>query len=356
MSAPANEKQTRREVVVDAAMLGLIVANLALIIFDWTFEYEQFRALLQAVVPSVHDFYANEVDPNFLLYDLAFVSVFVVEIVVRWGLAIYRSTYRRWYYYPLVHWYDVLGCVPVGTFRSLRILRVVVVVRKMQRLGLVDLKKTVAYETFIYYRDAIVQDLTDRVVLRIIGGIQEEVATSDAVVEQITREVLLPRRNELINAVTHRLQAATAHAYNEYRPDFQQYVDTVIAKAVKNNQEISTIGMVPGVGPTVARLLEQAISDIVYNVLNQMMDDIGERANDQVLSDITALSADAAFSSEYEQEINELVRALIVESLDVVKNQIEVYTWTPVHAEGSASSVSDIHARPPFKGAPDASP
>lgn len=346
MNDTANDRQTRREVVVDAVMMVLIVANLALIVFDWTFEYEHFRTLLQATVPAVDEFYATEVDPNFLLYDLAFVAVFVVEIVIRWGLAIYRGTYRRWYFYPLVHWYDVLGCVPVSTFRSLRVLRIVVVIRKMQRLGLVDLKQTVAYETFIYYRDAFLQDLTDRVVLRIIGGIQEEVATSDAVVEQITQQVILPRRNKLINAVTHRLQAATAHAYDQYRPDFQAYLDGVITKAVQNNREISTIGMIPGVGASIARLLEQAISDIVYNVLNQIMDDLGEQAHDQVLSDITALSADAAFSSEYEEEINELVRALIVESLDVVKDQIQVYEWTPAHPPADTAPDVDAPLQP----------
>ena len=332
MSDTAAQRQTQREVVVDAVMLVLIVANLALIVFDWTFEYEQFRTLLQATVPAVDRFYAAEIHPNFLLYDLAFVAVFAVEILVRWGLAIYRGTYRRWYFYPLLHWYDVLGCVPVGTFRSLRVLRIVVVVRKMQRLGLVDLKQTAVYEAFAYYRDAFVQDLTDRVVLRIIGGIQEEVATNDAVVKQITRRVILPRRNDLINAVTHRLQGAAARAYDQYRPDFQKYLDGVITRAVKDNQEISTIGMIPGVGPTIARLLKQAISDIVYNVLNQIIDDVGEQANEQVVSDLTALSADAAFASGYDQEVYELVRSLLVESLEVVKDQIEVYEWTPTDA------------------------
>lgn len=347
MSNTAAERQTRREVVVDTVMMGLIIANLALILFDWTFEYEHFRTLLQATVPAVDEFYATKVDPNFLLYDLAFVAVFVAEIVVRWGLAIYRGTYRRWYFYPLVHWYDVLGCVPVSTFRSLRVLRIVVVVRKMQRLGLVDLKQTVIYETFVYYRDALVQDLTDRVVLRIVGGIQEEVATNDTVVEQITQRVILPRRNDLINAVTHRLQGVAAHAYDQYRPDFQRYLDGVIKQAVQNNQEISTIGMIPGVGPTIARLLEQAISDIVYNVLNQIIDDVGEQANEQVLSDLTALSADAAFASDYDQEVYELVRSLLVESLEVVKDQIEVYEWVPARPATTSPESSSTASEPP---------
>ncbi|MGM0704807.1 MAG: hypothetical protein ACQETP_02710 [Bacteroidota bacterium] len=337
MDDAANERRTLRQVVVDAVMLVLIIANLAFIIFDWTFAYEHFQWLLQATVPAFHDFYAAEVHPNFLIYDLAFVAVFVTEIVVRWGLAIYRGTYRRWYFYPIVHWYDVLGCIPVGTFRSLRVLRIVVVVRKMQRLGLIDLKQTVAYETFIYYRDAFVQELTDRVVLRILSGIQEEVATNDIVIAQITQHVILPRRAELVDAMTHRLQAATAQAYETYQSDFQTYLDDVITQAVKKNREISTISMIPGVGSTIADLLKQAISDIVYNVINQMMEDLGEEANDRVLAEITAISADAAFSAKHEQELHKLVRSLLIESLDVVKDQINIYEWTPERQPGVAA-------------------
>lgn len=341
---PDNGKQTLRELVVDVIMLVLIAANLVFIVFDWTFTYRHFQELLEVTVPAFHDFYATEVHPNFLFYDLIFVAVFVAEILVRWGLAIYRGTYRRWYFYPLVHWYDVLGCIPVGTFRSLRVLRLVVMIRKMQRLGLIDLTQTAIYEAFVYYRDRFVQEITDRVVVRIVSGIQHEVSTNDVVVDRITKEVIGPRRDDLVNALTHRLQAATADAYSSYRPAFQRYVDAVITQAVNNNREISTIGMIPGVGSTIAHLLKEAISDIVYNVLNQIMDDIGSQENNRVIAEITSISADAAFSSNYEQELNTMVRSLLIDALEVVKDQIEVYEWDP----RAASEQRHIEERPPF--------
>src|SRR6056297_2996636 len=133
-------KRTREALglVVDVTMLVLIVANLTLIIVDWGFATTFVQGQLQTFTPGVYRWYDQTIHQHFVFYDLLFVSVFVTEILVRWGLAIYRQRYHRWFFYPFVHWYDVLGCIPVGSLRSLRLLRLIAMVPKMQRIGLVD--------------------------------------------------------------------------------------------------------------------------------------------------------------------------------------------------------------------------
>src|SRR5690606_42147929 len=51
---------------------------------------------------------------------LLFVSVYLTEFSIRWLVAIARRTHERWFYFPFVHWYDLLGCIPVGSFRWLQ--------------------------------------------------------------------------------------------------------------------------------------------------------------------------------------------------------------------------------------------
>jgi hypothetical protein len=314
-------------VLVDVVMLVLIIANLALIIFDWMFEQPSFQSVLETWTPGFHAFYDRTVHAHFFFYDLAFVAVFLTEIAVRWGVAIYRQTYHRWFFYPFVHWYDVIGCIPVSSFRSLRILRIFAMIPKMQRLGIVDLTDTYAYETFRKYRDIAVEEITDRVAVRIIGSVQQEIRASGPVTNRIAEEVIEPQREALIASITRRLQEATTKAYGSYREDFQAYVDRVIADAVNKNREIGMIAQVPGVGGMISRLLEQAISDIVYNVIDQMMADIASRENDELIAQITEISTDAVLSGEYDRELNRILRDLILESLDLVKEEVKVQEW-----------------------------
>jgi hypothetical protein len=313
--------------VVDVVMLVLIVANLFLIIIDWGFESTIVQQQLRTYAPDLHRWYDQTIHQHFLFYDLAFVAVFVVEIGIRWGLAIYRQRYHRWFFYPFVHWYDVLGCIPVSSLRSLRLLRVIAMVPKMQRIGLIDLRDTYLYRTFEKYRDIVLEEISDRVTVRIIEGLQAEIRGSERVTERIADEVIAPQRDALIEALTHRLQEATAVAYGSQQDDFQAYLDDVIETAVDRNREISTIASLPGIGRPVAGLLERAIQDIVFNVIDQMVADVASLDNDRVIAEVTSISTDALLSPEYDQRLNHLARSVVLQSLDVVKDHVQIRKW-----------------------------
>jgi len=337
----------RLSLVVDVVMLVLIVSNLTLIVFDWGFESPIVQDVLRDWTPGFYFWYDATIHSNFVFVDLLFVAVFVVEIIVRWGLAIYRQRYHRWFFYPFVHWYDVLGCIPVSSFRSLRLLRIVSMIPKMQRLGLVDLRKTALYRTFSKYGGIVVEELSDRVAVRILDAVKDEIRDGHPVLDQVTKEVIEPQRDLLIQSVTHRLQEATAKAYGTYQSDFREYVEDVIAEAVDRNQEIRAIAAIPGVGRTMANLLERAISDIVFNVIDQMMADVASLENDKVINQITSISTDALLTSEYDQRLNRLTRTILLQSIDLIKEHVEIQQWK---IEGAADADDEAPETPPTRG------
>ena len=333
-------EQTRERVslIVDVVMVLLIIANLFLIIIDWGFESVVVQRQLQRYTPEVYHWYDRTIHQHFLFYDLAFVVVFVAEILVRWGVAIYRQRYHRWFFYPFVHWYDVLGCIPVSSLRSLRLLRIIAMIPKMQRIGLFDLRNTYPYRKFEKYRDIVLEEISDRVTVRIINGLQTEIRSSEKVSRRIVDEVFAPQREALIQAVTHRMQEATAVAYSSQQDDFQEYLDNVISDAVDENREISTIASVPGVGGTIAGLLESAISDIVFNVIDRMVADVASLDNDRAIAEVTSISTDALFSPKYDQRLNHLARSLVLQSLDVIKDHVQIRQWRQEYDPASSSS------------------
>jgi hypothetical protein len=333
-------ERTRERVslIVDVVMVLLIIANLFLIIIDWGFESVVVQRQLQRYAPEVYHWYDRTIHQHFLFYDLAFVVVFVAEILVRWGVAIYRQRYHRWFFYPFVHWYDVLGCIPVSSLRSLRLLRIIAMIPKMQRIGLFDLRNTYPYRKFEKYRDIVLEEISDRVTVRIINGLQTEIRGSEKVSRRIADEVLAPQREALIQAVTHRMQEATAVAYSSQQDDFQEYLDDVISDAVDKNREISTIASVPGVGGTIAGLLESAISDIVFNVIDRMVADVASLDNDRAIAEVTSISTDALFSPKYDQRLNHLARSLVLQSLDVIKDHVQIRQWRQEYDPASSSS------------------
>lgn len=314
-------------VALDLVMLVLILVNLALIIFDWMFLNASFQAILEQYTPTFFAFYNDTIHANFFYIDLAFVSVFLLEIALRWGVAIWRQTYHRWFFYPFIHWYDVLGCIPISSFRFLRVLRVFAIIPKIQRLGLVDLKQTSAYATYAKYRDILMEEITDRVTVNILSGLQDGMQEGHPITRRIVREVVAPRQQALATAFAQRVQEAAAASYAPHREDFRAYIDARVQQAVDQNEEIGIIGQLPGVGRPVRTLLQRAISDITFHVVDDVLHDVAALDNNRLMAEITERSSDALLHSPYDERLNTILQRIIVDALELIKEHVQIQQW-----------------------------
>ncbi|MDE2421958.1 MAG: hypothetical protein KGO49_12365 [Gammaproteobacteria bacterium] len=57
----------------------------------------------------------------------------VIEISVRWLIAIIQQRYFRWFFFPFIRWYEVLGCLPI--LRPLRLFRTFIIAYRLYLLG-----------------------------------------------------------------------------------------------------------------------------------------------------------------------------------------------------------------------------
>ena len=319
-------RRPRRSIALDVVMLALISANILLLLFEWIYLMDGVQRLLAAYVPSFYQFYDENIHEHFFWIDLAFISIFVLDLLVEWGIAIARKRYHRWFFYPFVHWYDVLGCIPVGSFRFLRLLRVFSLTMKMQRLDIIDLTTTYPYKKVDKYIEIITEEMSDRVAVNILDGIEEEVRQGTPVAAKIRREVIEPRREAIVATLSERIQRATSETYTLYQEDIRQYVDQLIAQAIEKNREIRTIEHIPMLGKTVSTLLERAVSDIVFTVVDEAVEDLASAENNAVVNHVTRISTDALLDLE-DERMNAALREVVLQSLDLIKEQVMVQQW-----------------------------
>lgn len=149
---------------------------------------------------------------RFITIDLVFVSFFIADVLLGWSIAIAERRYHRWFFYPFVHWYDVLGCIPLAGFRLLRILRVVSLLHRLHRLGLIDVTRWDIYQFFAKYYDILLEELSDRIALRLLGNVQEQIRASDSLTERVIERVIMPRKAQLIHEIAQRLESTIGKA------------------------------------------------------------------------------------------------------------------------------------------------
>ena len=307
--------------IVDLIMLVMLTINLLLLVFDSLYEVESINQTLHTYVPLIATGY-QPIHANFLLVDLVFVSIFLFEFFVRWGVAIKEKEHMRWYFFPFVHWYDLVGCIPVGTARVFRLLRIVSILHRLHKYRVIDLKSTAVYRFFRFYYDVFIEELSDRIVVKVLSDVQQDIAQGSDLMDRIQTQVLAPRKVVL----HHWLSSLALHigesiADQKVGESVREHIATSVSNAVRNNAQVHTLTLVPVVGTSIERLLETAVADIVVQaIVNMLQDMTPEKVSDIISHGLTSPSV-------AEQALNVEVLDMVNETLNIVKDHVAIQQW-----------------------------
>src|SRR3546814_19204781 len=93
--------------------------------------------------------------------------------------------------------HDALPIFPLAGLRWLRVLRVGTLLIRLQRLGLIDMRGWAIYGLFSRYYYLLIEELSDRVMVRLFGRLQQEIGASDDLSRRLLQEVVRPRKQRL---------------------------------------------------------------------------------------------------------------------------------------------------------------
>ncbi|WP_111497750.1 MULTISPECIES: hypothetical protein [Marinobacter] len=313
--------------VVDFVMLGLLFLNITWIIFDALYAVDAVRDLLFEYVTPFAEFY-RPIHRNFIFYDLIFVWIFLTEFVIRWLYAIRTKLYDRWYFYPFLHWYDLLGCIPVGSYRFLRVLRVISIIYRLHKYQIIDFTKTRVYQFLKFYYEAFMEELSDRIVIKVLSGAQAEMTHGSPLIHRIQNEILLPRRDLLSQWLSEKVAEAATTGYIPNRGALRQYLESCVDQALSQNHELSRLRQVPMLGPQITETLEEAVGDIVAQVIHQILDDLASARNHDFIDDIvgTFLQETDVRDGKVTESERQIIQ-VVNEIIEALKKQLAVKRW-----------------------------
>lgn len=310
---------------IDVAMILLVISNLTLIVFDWLFSASVVQELFATYLPRFHGLYSHYIHDNFVSIDLIFIAIYLSELGARWAVAIYRKTHHRWFFYPFVHWYDVLGCIPVGSFRWLRVLRLVTLLHRMQRMGLIDLSGTYLGRTIIKYYKIIVEEVSDRVVINVLQGAQQEVTDGAPLLHRIDENIIQPRKTLLAEFIADKVAEVSRESHTLYHQKATRYIADLVDRSLTKTRHGSRLAAIPIAGTRVRLRISETVQEVVEALLVELVQDIESQDNKPALE---ALILDIAHLVAPEgEDLNGFVQQVINEVLDEVIAQVAVKRW-----------------------------
>lgn len=313
--------------VWDLLVILLVSLNLGLIIADLLFAVPPVGWALHWLWPAGHDWYERVIHSNFASIDLAFVLLFMLDVAIGWIVAIVQKRYYRWYFYPFVHWYDVLGCIPIASFRFLRVLRLISIFVRLQRLGVVEVSNWWLYRQLKIYYDIFMEEITDRVVLKALSGVQDEVTTGGSRLgRRVVHEVIAPRRELLTQAITRQTQDTITASYQANQEEIQEFIGHLVSRAMEDNPTFKQLERFPMLGHRVTEALDSAVHDTVNHVLNEAVAGLSTAEFEALISHVTATSIDRMLEQDLHDASSEFSHAA-VEVLELIKKQVAIKRW-----------------------------
>ena len=308
--------------LLEGVMIVLILANLTWMIFDFSFTAQFFQKFIKSLSASFYHFYNDRIHPHFLMYDLIFVSIFLAEFIGKWIYSIFKNTYNSWAAYPFVFWYDLLGCLPFGSFRFLRLLRIVSLIIRLQKREVIDVTDSWWYKGFNKYYQIFIEEVSDRVVTNVLTGVQKELKYDDDTVKRVIQEAIVPNQEQFALWLSQRVQFAVGETYSKHKDDFRKYVDDTVAEAVEKNEDLQKVELIPVFGKQISRALANSVADISFNVIDKMMKDLSSNQADSITKEALQIGLSTASYSSGNIEKEEISTKIVDATIEVLKKQV----------------------------------
>ncbi len=298
--------------------------------FKWFWTYnaknvnEHVKFFQEEIFPLIEPNYYRHYGLNgkyvdeFFKLDVPFFALFLIEFLVQWFLAVKNRVYVAWFLYPMYHWYDMLGLIPLAEFRFFRLFRVVSMYILLKNSSLTNVGNDIFTRTFIYYTNIIKEELTDMVTVRILSEMQEEIKSGASI--NLVTSAVEARREQLKKLIIDNIKKGLAN------PKANDMIRKLLAEAlVKSSNNASTLQLVPSViKETITKDIGLAIFDSVNEVINSKL--TGEQGEENMNALIDNVLDDVILGSQ-DGDFNRLSEDMTVEIIENMKKAVSVKKW-----------------------------
>ncbi len=279
----------------------------------------ELRPLLAVNYHREFDLDGELIDRGWLI-DLPFLVLFTFEFNVRWLLAVRRRTYPKWFFFPIFHWYDLLGIVPLPQFRLFRLFRIASIYMRLYRSKRSTVGSDPLSRTVKYFANIINEEISDMVSLRILNESQEEIR--DGTHRRIIRAVIEPRREALARELT--LGMRNALASTEVRGQVRAFLDANLKSSVESAGALRRIPL----PRSVVRPLVETIGALIFDaIVDTVAGTLDTEEGQELLCDLVTAAIDGLVAELTTGEVEGLVREISLESLEHVKEAVRVRKW-----------------------------
>lgn len=311
--------------VYDIFMMGIIVFNLFCLCAN-LFLMSSFGQLFfnEIHLPEVLAFYRSDLHPLVIKTEGWFILFLVAELAVRWIIAIIYKHHHRWFFFPFIHWYEVLAIIPY--LRFLRLIRAGIIAYRLHELGYKVIPDNIMKIVLFYYR-VVMEELSDRVVVSVIDGIKYELDTSSSH-KKIIHDLVDHHREMFAQVLAEILQDALATELKAQQRLIADNVGQIVKQAIEDTPQLTQLlRLIPIAGSMIENQIQNIGQRLGENITNGLIDPLTTGSHAQPNQIYTLISEKVSHLNIENKALEQLVESAVYESLASVRKQVKIKQW-----------------------------
>lgn len=253
-----------------------------------------------------------------------FTLLWITELLIHWAVSVYRKEYPRWFFFPFYHWYEVLALIP--QLRFLRLFRACVIAYQLHQLGYhIIPKKWYKWGEFYYF--LILEELTDRIALTMISGVERELK-QNSLLKQTIQDMMDKHRQLFATTLAELLQESLAKALHDQQRQMSYNVGQIVNKAIEDTPELhQMLRLFPVIGGRMEQQIQSIGQRLGENIMHGLLEPFVEQS-DEIANDTYQLIAKKASQAQLDTDnLTKLVQSVIFDSLTIVRKQVKIKQW-----------------------------
>jgi hypothetical protein len=256
----------------------------------------------------------------FWLLDLPFLALFWIEFLIRWMAAIRRRSYKRWYFFPVFFWYDLLGLVPNVFFRPFRLLRIASIYMRLRRSQLSKVGDDYISRTVAYVSNILTEEVSDLVSLRLLNEYQQELRNGTHL--RVFDRTIGARRDEINQVLSSQIREVLTNQDN--LAHFRELLRLNLEHATNHSEALHSVPLPSAVLKPVVRAVGQVLLDTLLETIAGTIDsDQGQEVTQALVSSVL----DQLLTGPGLAELDSLGKQISIDIFEHMKETVTVKKW-----------------------------
>ncbi|MEJ2898301.1 preprotein translocase subunit SecA [Acinetobacter sp. NS-4] len=313
----------------DIFMMVLIIINLiclsgnALLMSDfggWLFNFIHLPELLQ--------FYRTALRPWVIITESWFTSFLVIELLVRWAIAILGQHHKRWFFFPFIHWYEILSIIP--QLRFLRLLRAGSIAYNLHQHGYKVIPSS-WYQRANFYYHLVLEELTSRIVITVLDSIKHELSTSTTH-KKLIEDLVAHHREMFATALADILQESLGKELQAQKIMIAENVGDIVNRAIEDTPELTQLlRLIPIVGSRIEQQIQSIGQRLGENITLGLIEPFAhDHKNEKNLAYLEISNKISQIQFENNTHVEKLVESAVFESLEAIHQQVKIKQWQQI--------------------------